>query len=46
MVERQFPATIRQRGQVTIDKDVRDELDLGLGDYVILTVKPMERTNE
>ena len=39
---RTCPARVRDRGQVTIDANVRRELGLESGDFVKLTVEPLE----
>jgi len=44
MVKKTFPATVRDRGRITIDSEARYELGLEKGDYVLVTVEPMEET--
>lgn len=45
MTEAICPAKIQERGRVTIDVDVRRELELETGDHVLLSVKPVEEAN-
>jgi len=44
MVTKTHPAKIQSGGRVSIEKSVRDEFDLEQGDYVLVTVEPMEET--
>ena len=44
MATKTHPAKIQTGGRVSIDKSVRDELNLEMGDYVMITVEPMEDT--
>jgi len=37
----QAPTRVIESGRVTIPADVRDELELQTGDYVIIDVKPV-----
>lgn len=39
---KQFPAKVYSRGRVTIDRDVRAELDIEKGDYVMVTVEELD----
>jgi bifunctional DNA-binding transcriptional regulator/antitoxin component of YhaV-PrlF toxin-antitoxin module len=39
-------AKLNERGRVTIDVDVRRDLSLEHGDYVILTVEPVNGDND
>lgn len=40
---KEFPATITSRGRVTIRKEVREELGLSEGDYVMVGVEPFDK---
>ena len=46
MVKKTCAAKLNDRGRVTIDVDVRRELNLEKGDYVELVVKPLGESNE
>lgn len=40
------PAKMQHGGRVSIDVEIRREFDLEEGDYVMITVRPMEEANE
>jgi AbrB family looped-hinge helix DNA binding protein len=40
-----IPVPVRRRGQVTIPAEVRNEMDIDEGDYVLLEVKPLPEAN-
>lgn len=42
MTVRQIPARLIDAGRVTIPAEVRKDLDLDQGDYVILDVRPFD----
>jgi AbrB family looped-hinge helix DNA binding protein len=41
-----IPVPVRRRGQVTIPAEVRHEMDIDEGDYVLLDVKPLSEAND
>ena len=42
MAKRKVPAKVLHEGRVTVPKDVRRDLNLSRGDYVLLDVEPLE----
>jgi len=41
-----IPVPVRRRGQVTIPAEVRHEMRIDEGDYVLLDVKPLSEAND
>jgi len=41
-----IPVPVRRRGQVTIPAEVRHEMGIDEGDYVLLEVKPLSEAND
>jgi len=46
MRTREIPARVISDGRVTIPEDVRDDLGVSEGDYVIVDVRPFEGGEE
>ena len=42
MASKKHPAKIQNGGRVSIDADIRRELELEQGDYVMIGVEPLE----
>lgn len=42
-MEKKCYPRLRQKGQVTIPQDIRDELELGVGERIELTVRKVEQ---